>query len=122
VIIGPVYDGDSLNERGPDPLKPYGTSFKINFEVGGGAAKRGLYVVNDLDGNHVASWYAIDGWTDSGWFHNVDIAGKYVQVKVLYYSNPGVRPITMKILNPAPGTPYGWIGKDIGHAIEVAFP
>jgi hypothetical protein len=28
----------------------------------------------------------------------------------------------MKILNPAPGTPYGWMARGVCHAIEVAWP
>lgn len=95
---------------------------RINFDVGGDVAKRGLYNVTELGGAVYASWYAEEGWTDSGWFKDIDIVFEEIYVKVLYYPGPDTTPTEMKILNPAPGTPYGWMARGICHAIEVAWP
>jgi hypothetical protein len=95
---------------------------RINFDVGGQTARRGLYNVTELGGAVYASWYAEEGWTDSGWFKDIDIVFEEIYVRVLYYSGPDVEPIDMKILNPAPGTPYGWMARGMCHAIEVAWP
>ncbi len=95
---------------------------RINFDVGGQEARRGLYNVTELGGAVYASWYAEDGWKDSGWFTDIDIVFEEIYVRVLYYSGPDVEPIDMKILNPAPGTPYGWMARGMCHAIEVAWP
>ena len=121
-IIGPVTDGASLNGPGPDEANPAGTAIRINFEVAGHAARRGLYVVQEIGGNVIASWYALEGWTDSGWFENVEISAEYVQLRVFYYPGPNTNPTEMRILNPAPGTNNGWVSRDVGHAIEVAWP
>jgi hypothetical protein len=95
---------------------------RINFDVGGDVARRGLYNVTELGGAVYASWYAEDGWTDSGWFTDIDIVFEEIYVKVLYYPGPDTTPTEMKILNPAPGTPYGWMARGMCHAIEVAWP
>lgn len=98
------------------------TCLRINFDVGGQSAKRGLYVVQETGGHVLVEWYAEDGWTDSGWFRDIDITFEAVYVQVLYYSGPGAAPIEMKILNPAPGSPYGWLSRGTCHALEVAWP
>ncbi len=98
------------------------TCLRINFDVGGQSARRGLYVVKETGGRLLAEWYAEDGWTDSGWIRDIDISFENVYVQVFYYSGPGADPIEMKILNPAPGTPYGWLSWGVCHAIEVAWP
>lgn len=95
---------------------------RINFEVSGQAAVRGLYIVQETGGRPLASWYALDGWQDSGWFKDIDITFPDVFVRVLYYSGPDVEPIDLVILNPAPGTPYGWMSRGMCHALEVAWP
>ncbi len=95
---------------------------RINFEITGDEAMRGLYVVQEIGGAVYAEWYALDGWQDSGWIENIDIAYPSVYVQVLYYSGPGVDPVVMKIANPAPGTEYGWLGRGMCHAIEVGWP
>ncbi len=95
---------------------------RINFDVGGEVARRGLYNVTELGGAVYASWYAEEGWTDSGWFRDIDIVFEKIYVRVLYYPGPDTVPTEMKILNPAPGTPYGWMARGMCHAIEVAWP
>lgn len=95
---------------------------RINFEVGDDAARRGLYVVQEVGGRVLAEWYALDGWLDSGWVRDIDISYPSVYVQVLFYSGPGAEPIVMDILNPAPGTEYGWLSRGECHAIEVAWP
>ena len=95
---------------------------RINFEVSGQAAVRGLYIVQEIGGRPLASWYALDGWQDSGWFKDIDITFPDVYVRVLYYSGPDVEPIELVILNPAPDSPYGWMSRGMCHALEVAWP
>jgi hypothetical protein len=95
---------------------------RINFEVSGEEAKRGLYIVQETGGKVLASWYALDGWKDSGWFKDIDISFENVYVNVLYYPGPDTDPTVMKILNHAPDSPHGWMSWGICHAIEVAWP
>ena len=99
-----------------------GTAVRINFEVGGHSARRGLYVVKDLGGKMLASWNALDGWKDSGWISILDIPRKTIWVEVFYYPGPNTQPTAMRIVNHAPGTAYGWISQGMDHAIEVAWP
>ncbi len=95
---------------------------RINFEISGDEARRGLYVVQEVGGRVYVEWYALDGWQDSGWFQDLDITYPSVYVQVLYYSGPDAEPVVMKILNPAPGTEYGWLGRGMCHALEVGWP
>ena len=121
-IIGPVPDSASLRGSGSDPANPAGTAVRINFEVSGHKALRGLYLLQEPGGDVLASWYALDGWTDSGWFENLDIASETIHVQALYYPGPDTKPTKMKIVNHAPGSAYGWVSRGTAHAIEVAWP
>ncbi len=95
---------------------------RINFEISGDEALRGLFVVQEVGGRVLASWYAEEGWQDSGWIKDIDITFPSVYVQVLYYSGPGADPIVMRILNPAPDSEYGWLGRGMCHALEVGWP
>ncbi len=95
---------------------------RINFDIGGDVAQRGLYVVQEKGGRELASWYADEGWQDSGWIEDIDISYPSVYVQVLFYSGPGATPVVMKMLNPAPDSEYGWLTRGACHALEVAWP
>lgn len=102
--------------------EPSGTAVRIDFEVSGHRAHQGLYVVRYPDGDEIASWSAYEGAVDSGWIGDLEITRKSVWVEVVYYPGPHAAPVKMKILNPAPGTAYGWISQGMSHALEVAWP
>lgn len=95
---------------------------RINFEVTGDVAQRGLYVVQEVGGRHLAEWYAEDGWQDSGWIDGIDITFPSVYVNVLYYSGPDASPVVMRIANHAPDTDAGWLSRGMCHALEVGWP
>ena len=123
--IGEVEPEPGAGEAAEAPAEagPEGTAVRIDFELAPGhSAKRGHYSVQLPGGAEVASWYALDGWLDSGWINNLEIKGDAVQVRVLYYPGPETQPTEMRILNPAPGTNMAWIGEGMAHAIEVAWP
>jgi len=102
--------------------EPTGAAVRINFEISGHKAKRGHYSVQLPGGAEVASWYALDGWEDSGWISNLDLAHETELVQVLYYPGPGTEPTVMRILNHAPGNESGWLAQGMAHALEVAWP
>ena len=113
--------GEAADAPAESPAE--GTAIRIDFELAPGhSAKRGHYSVQLPGGAEVASWYALDGWLDSGWINNLEIKGDAVHVRVLYYPGPETQPTEMRILNPAPGTNMAWIGEGMAHAIEVAWP
>jgi hypothetical protein len=95
---------------------------RINFEVSGDEAVRGLYLVQETGGKQLASWYALDGWQDSGWFKDIDISFENVYVVVVYYPGPDTTPTYLTILNHAPDSEYGWMSWGMCHALEVAWP
>ena len=104
----------------PEPRLP--SCLRINFDVSGQEARRGLYVVQEVGGRFLVGWEADDGWKDSGWFYDIDITFKAVYVDVLYYHGPGVEPVRLKMWNPAPDTESGWLGRGMCHALEVGWP
>jgi hypothetical protein len=106
---------------------PEGTATRIDFEFTDDVAREGRYVVQEAEGRFVAEWYALDGWRDSGWINNLNISREAVHVQVLYYpptaeGEAEPEPIVMDILNHAGGTEYGWLARDVEHALEVAWP
>jgi hypothetical protein len=125
-IIGEIEiepEPEMEEEAEPAEEGPSGTAVRIDFELAPGhSAKRGHYSVQVEGGAEVASWYALDGWLDSGWINDLEIAGDAVHVNVLYYPGPETEPTVMRILNPAPGTEMGWVGNGMAHALEVAWP
>jgi hypothetical protein len=94
---------------------------RINFELGGDVAREGLYIVREVGGRELFRWFAAAGWEDSGWVDGIDISHSSVYVEVFFYPGDG-RVIKMEIVNPAPGTEYGWLSRGMCHAIEVAWP
>ncbi|UCC52338.1 MAG: hypothetical protein JSV68_25095 [Anaerolineaceae bacterium] len=108
-------------EAEPAEAGPSGTAVRIDFEVAGHKAKRGLYVVTEIGGAEYASWYALDGWEDSGWIE-FDLPLGAVYVDVLYYPGPDTEPTVMRILNPAFDSTHGWVARAVAHALEVAWP
>jgi hypothetical protein len=129
LAIGSAVAAQGEPEVEPEPgggegaeAKPSGSATRINFEFSDHAARAGTYIVQETGGRIVASWYALDGWRDSGWINNLDISHDAVHVRVLYYPYAGAEPTVMRILNPAGGTEYGWLARGMEHALEVAFP
>lgn len=106
----------------PDKISSQSGCLRINFDVGGDVAQEGEYVVQETGGRILYSWYALAGWKDSDWKSNFTLSFPTVHVKVLYYSRNNSTPVEMIILNPAPGTPYGWLSRGQCHALEVAWP
>ena len=103
-----------------DPRLP--SCLRINFDVSGQEAKRGVYVVQEVGGRFLTSWEADDGWKDSGWFYGIDITFPAVYVDVFYYHGPGAEPQRLKMWNPAPDADSGWLGRGMCHALEVGWP
>ncbi len=123
LLVGSVSAQEVATGDTPAEAAPSGTAVRINFELAPGhSAKRGHYSVQLPGGAEVASWYALDGWLDSGWISDLEIKGDTVLVQVLYYPGPDTSPTVLKILNPAPGTDVGWLGQGMAHALEVAWP
>lgn len=120
----PPSSGGGLGTPTPTATKEprLDSCLRINFDISGHVTRRGLYVVQEIGGRELASWYADEGWQDSGWITGIDITHPSVYVEVLYYSGPGATPVRMTILNPAPGTEHGWLSRGMCHALEVAWP
>ena len=106
----------------PAEAGPEGTAIRIDFEIAGHAAKKGHYSVQALGGGEIASWYALDGWEDSGWLSNIDVGNRTVWVEVVYYPGPDTEGTVMRILNHAPDEAYGFVASGEAHALEVAWP
>ncbi len=122
-VVGSAGAQEETADDSPVEEAPSGTAVRISFELAPGhSAKRGHYSVQLPGGAEVASWYALDGWTDSGWISDLEIKGDTVLVSVLYYPGPDTEPTVMKILNPAPDTEMGWLGNGMDHALQVAWP
>jgi hypothetical protein len=94
---------------------------RINFEVSGGEALEGIYEVREVGGRLLYTWYAQAGWRDSGWIHGIDISFENVYIEVFYVPESGP-PIRLEIMNPAPGTHYGWLSWGVCHSLEVGWP
>lgn len=127
VVLTPTAEPDIATETptpSPTPTKEprLPSCLRINFDVSGQEAKRGLYIAQEVGGHYLAGWEADDGWQDSGWFYDIDITFAAVYVQVLYYHGPGAEPVYLKIVNPAPDTEYGWVARGQCHALEVAWP
>jgi hypothetical protein len=102
-----------------------GTSARIDFEQSEDSAKKGWYVIEEVDGPRLAAWYAYDGWQDSGWITQLSITDEAVYVRVLYYPDDSTAdsdPTVMTMINHAPGKEYGWLALGVAHALEVEFP
>ncbi|MCL4264645.1 MAG: LysM peptidoglycan-binding domain-containing protein [Anaerolineae bacterium] len=83
----------------------------------------GIFVLVDVTGGQIASWTAREGAVDSGWINGLPLSHPSAHVRVVFYPRyGGGSPIQMEIVNPAPGTPYGWLTQGACHAIEIQYP
>lgn len=115
------------NEGSPTPtatraMPRLDSCLRIDFEMGPDVARRGTFVVKEVGGRVLTTWWADEGWTDSDWIYDIDITFPSVYVQVFFVKGDGSPPIELVILNPAPGTPYGWMTRGRCHALEVAWP
>ena len=118
LVAGVVWaDSHEATEPGPE-----GTATRIDFEQSEDSALEGLYVVQETGGRIVATWYAEEGWRDSGWLNHLDLSHESVWVNVHYYPGPDTEPITLKMINHAPKKTYGWLSRGMAHALEVEWP
>ncbi len=94
---------------------------RINFEQSGDVAREGTYEVREVGGRLLYTWPAQEGWFDSGWVYGIDISFEDVYIEVFFLPADGGPRITMEIVNPSPGTQYGWLSRGICHALEVGW-
>ena len=94
---------------------------RINFEVSGDVAREGTYEVREVGGRLLYTWPAQEGWYDSGWVYGIDISFEDVYIEVFFVPAGGGAPELMEIVNPSPGTRYGWLSRGMCHALEVGW-
>jgi hypothetical protein len=94
---------------------------RINFEMSGDVARAGTYEVREVGGRLLYTWPAQEGWYDSGWVYGIDISFENVYIEVFFVPADGSGRQLMEIVNPSPGTRYGWLARGICHALEVGW-
>ena len=95
---------------------------RINFDVSGQEARRGLYIAQEIGGGVPVGGGADDGGEGSGWVPGIGDIFEAGYVEVLYYHGPGAQPVRMKMFNPAPDVDAGWVARGMCHALEVGWP
>jgi len=87
-----------------------------------GSRSAGVYEMRDSLGSLVTSWEAKTGDKDSGEIPGLAIARPSVHVTVTFFPADGSSPIQMEIVNPAAGTSFGWLSRDMCHSVEIQYP
>ncbi|HFE67307.1 MAG TPA: hypothetical protein ENJ93_08590 [Chloroflexi bacterium] len=101
---------------------------RFNLDMGRngrtGATVPGRYEMIEVGtGRLLAQWEAQANWTCSPWLDNIRLTFKEGSwVEVFFYPEGETAPVKLEILNPAPGTTYGWLAPGMCHAIELQFP
>lgn len=101
---------------------------RFNLDLGRnahtGAGVDGRYEMIEVGtGKLLATWDAEFWWADSGWIEGIKLSyedGSWVEV--FFYPNGSPPAQKLEIINPAPGTEYGWLALGMCHAIEIQFP
>ncbi|MEM7333334.1 MAG: SdrD B-like domain-containing protein [Chloroflexota bacterium] len=109
-------------------LPDYTACARFNLDLGRsahtGAGVEGRYEMIEIGtGKLLATWDADFWWADSGWIEGIELSfagGSWVEVYFYPYgSSPAQK---LEIINPAPGTEYGWLAPGMCHAVEIEFP
>lgn len=101
---------------------------RFSFEAGRDSmdgAVAGLFVMADPIQGEVTSWFASDGELESDWINGLPLRFDEIYVQVEFYdlfADEEDPPVMMEIVNPAGGTPYGWLARGVCHAIEIQYP
>jgi LysM repeat protein len=85
-------------------------------------SRAGRYEMNEVTGKLLATWQAREGDVDSGWLSNLTTSFESVHIVVTFYPGDGSAAVNMQIVNPAGGTSYGWLTRNVCHAVEIQFP
>ncbi|MCB0037415.1 MAG: hypothetical protein KDE51_25465, partial [Anaerolineales bacterium] len=93
-----------------------------NAETGAGVA--GRYEMREVGtGRVLATWEAAADWVDSGWIYDINTSvATSSWVEVFFYPAGKAIATRLEIVNPAPGTSFGWIANGMCHAVELQFP
>jgi hypothetical protein len=78
--------------------------------------------MNEVTGKLLATWQAREGDVDSGWLSNLTTSFESVHIVVTFYPGDGSAAVNMQIVNPAGGTSYGWLTRNVCHAVEIQYP
>ena len=87
-----------------------------------GSRSAGKYEMRETLGNLVTSWEAQTGDKDSGEIPGLAITRPSVHVTVTFFPADGSAPIKMEIVNPAGGTSFGWLAREMCHSVEIQYP
>ena len=87
-----------------------------------GSRSAGRYEMKETLGGLVTSWEAKAGDKDSGEITGLAISRQSVHVTVTFFPADGSAPIQMEIVNPAGGTSFGWLSRDMCHSVEIQYP
>ena len=101
---------------------------RFNLDLGRsadtGAGVAGRYEMIEVGtGKRLATWDADFWWADSGWIEGIELSnanGSWVEVFFYPHGQPPAQ--KLEIINPAPGTEYGWLAPGMCHAVEIEFP
>lgn len=93
-----------------------------NADTGAGVA--GRYEMREVGtGRVLATWDAAADWVDSGWIYDINTSvASSSWVEVFFYPAGKSIATRLEILNPAPGTSFGWVADGMCHAVELQFP
>lgn len=108
----------------PQPPKQQACA-RFNLEQGQtpGCPAPGRYEMIEVGtGRLLATWWAEKGWMDSGWITGIELTWTEAWVEVFFFPYGSGPAVKMNIVNPAPGTEYGWLAGGMCHSVEIEFP
>lgn len=129
VTVTPILTPTATKETGKHTGGSSATACtRINLDLGRngrtGATVPGRFEMVEVGtGRLLAQWEAQANWTCSPWFYNLHLSfagGSWVEV--FFYPEGETARVKLEVLNPAPGTDYGWLAPGMCHAIELQFP
>ena len=107
----------------PEQAVPSGqTCLNLTLPTDRAVTQNGRFEIREYTGRLVTSWEVQPGHYTSPWLSVDNMSHTAVWVEIWFYPDGDTGGTRMTVLNPAPGTQFGWAARNVCHSLQIDWP